>query len=76
MSPQAEQRIKDLERKVEALMTVRDVTFIEELKRRLDYLPSTATLTDLADVALVSPSNGQVLKYNGTEWAEGNDEIA
>jgi hypothetical protein len=31
------------------------------------------TLTQLGDVTLSSPSNGQVLKYNGTAWVNGLD---
>jgi hypothetical protein len=31
------------------------------------------TLTQLGDVTLSSPSNGQVLKYNGTNWVNGTD---
>jgi hypothetical protein len=31
------------------------------------------TLTQLGDVTLSSPSNGQVLKYNGTTWVNGTD---
>jgi hypothetical protein len=31
------------------------------------------TLTQLGDVTLTSPSNGQVLKYNGTAWVNGTD---
>jgi hypothetical protein len=31
------------------------------------------TLTQLGDVTLSSPSNGQVLKYNGTAWVNGTD---
>lgn len=30
-------------------------------------------LDDLSDVTLTSPSNGQVLKYNGTAWVNGTD---
>lgn len=30
-------------------------------------------LDDLSDVAITSPSNGQVLKYNGTAWVNGTD---
>lgn len=32
-----------------------------------------ANLDDLGDVTLTSPSNGQVLKYNGTAWVNGTD---
>ena len=31
------------------------------------------TLTQLGDVTLTSPTNGQVLKYNGTNWVNGTD---
>lgn len=31
------------------------------------------SLDDLSDVTLTSPSNGQVLKYNGTVWVNGTD---
>jgi hypothetical protein len=31
------------------------------------------SLTQLSDVTLSSPSNGQVLKYNGTAWINGTD---
>ena len=32
---------------------------------------SASTLDDLTDVEITNPSNGQVLKYNGTEWING-----
>lgn len=31
------------------------------------------SLTQLSDVTLTSPANGQVLKYNGTAWVNGTD---
>jgi len=31
------------------------------------------TLTQLGDVTLTSPTNGQVLKYNGTAWVNNSD---
>ena len=31
------------------------------------------SLTQLSDVTLTSPANGQVLKYNGTSWVNGTD---
>jgi hypothetical protein len=33
-----------------------------------------STLDALDDVVLTSPTNGQVLKYNGTEWVNGTDD--
>ena len=32
-----------------------------------------SSLDDLSDVAITTPSNGQVLKYNGTVWANATD---
>lgn len=34
----------------------------------------THTLDDLSDVVITAPSNGQVLKYNGTNWANSTDD--
>ncbi len=31
------------------------------------------TLTQLGDVTITSPTNNQVLKYNGTQWVNGTD---
>ena len=31
------------------------------------------TLTQLGDVTITTPANGQVLKYNGTTWVNGTD---
>jgi hypothetical protein len=31
------------------------------------------SLTQLSDVTITTPSNGQVLKYNGTEWVNSSD---
>jgi len=31
------------------------------------------SLTQLSDVTITTPSNGQVLKYNGTSWVNGTD---
>jgi hypothetical protein len=35
--------------------------------------PHSTALSQLATVTLTSPSNGQVLKYNGTAWVNGQD---
>ena len=42
------------------------------------YKPNASALTsvslnDLSDVTLENPTNGQVLKYNGTKWANAAD---
>lgn len=33
----------------------------------------SSTLSDLTDVTVTSPINGQILKYNGTEWVNANE---
>jgi hypothetical protein len=38
--------------------------------------PRTFGLDDLADVSLVNPTAGEVLKYNGANWVDGTDEGA
>lgn len=34
-----------------------------------------SALTDLTDIQLSSPTSGQVLKYNGTKWVNGTDNV-
>lgn len=43
--------------------------------RNKTALPSSgsSTLYDLTDVVISSPSNNQVLKYNGSTWVNGTD---
>jgi hypothetical protein len=36
---------------------------------------SAASIGDLSDVTLTSPSNGQVLKYNGSAWVNSSDSV-
>ena len=61
--------------------------FIDGDKTKLDGIETGATsnpgaitgitgepLGDLSDVSISSPSNGQVLKYNGSVWVNGTDE--
>lgn len=34
-----------------------------------------SNLDSLTDVAITAPTNGQVLKYNGTSWVNGTDDV-
>lgn len=34
---------------------------------------TSVSLSDLSDVIITSPTNGQVIKYNGTKWANAAD---
>jgi hypothetical protein len=36
--------------------------------------PRTFGLNDLSDVTLTSPAVGEVLKYNGSQWVDGQDQ--
>jgi hypothetical protein len=40
-----------------------------------DVVSLSANLGDLQNVASTAPSTGQVLKWNGTQWAPGTDEV-
>jgi hypothetical protein len=40
---------------------------------KLDASPTVSNLNSLTDVTITSPTNGQVLKYNGAGWVNGID---
>jgi ABC-type uncharacterized transport system auxiliary subunit len=77
MTPEQEQ-IKALETQVKVL-----TQFMRNFENAGQVSPQTAstirkiagttTLVDLSDVNLTTPSNGEVLKYNGTQWYNGTD---
>jgi len=75
MSPQELERMNKLEQLVTSLLNVENVAFIGALERRLDFI-QTFELADATDVSATVPTNGQVLKYNGTQWAPGTDNVA
>lgn len=76
MSP-LEQRVQELERRLQAIERAESVPFIQSLVRRLsDTLNVPTRLSDLSDVSSTAPSSGQVLKWNGSQWAPGTDNIA
>lgn len=82
MSPSDKQRLDKLEKLVNTLLRVENLEFIGNLRRRLDidsvvdFAISQASINDLLDVDVPTPSNGQVLKYttSGTDrWIAGTD---
>jgi hypothetical protein len=79
MSPEQRAQFDDMMKRLEKLERAENVSFIKSLERNSSLISQAdldaLTLTDLSDVTITSPSNGQVLKYNGTVWAEGTDEI-
>ena len=77
-----EQRVQELEKKVRDLESVRNVSFIENIKRnasktiKLIDLPPIK-LSDLSDVSGTdAASTGQVLKKTSTTWQPGTDNTA
>lgn len=80
MSPEQLAQFNDMKTRLEKLERAENVSFLKMLERNSIFVTQETldalTLTDLADVTITSPSNGQVLKYNGTVWAEGTDNIA
>lgn len=84
MTPEERKQFNDMKRRLEQLEQVQNVSFIENMKRRLfpitlNDLPSIK-LSNLSDVGGTdSPTNGQVLKYDGTtdnRWEPGTDNTA
>jgi hypothetical protein len=75
MSPQQLQDFNDMKKRLAAIERVENVSFIESLNRRLNFLSGSFRLSDASDVSSTTPTSGQVLKYNGTEWAPGTDNV-
>lgn len=88
MSPEDRREFEELKQTVRNLKMVEDVAFIESMKRRIDVAAianaaavqaiGNASINDLLDVDVPSPSNGQVLKYTTTgtdRWVAGTDNI-
>jgi hypothetical protein len=80
-----EQKLQELERRLQALERGENIEFVKNIERRLDIAGEVrlainqSSLNDLLDVDVDSPSNGQVLKYTTTgddRWIAGTDNIA
>ena len=70
-----EQRVADLERKLDALIRCENIEFIKSAERHLNFLSGSFRLADASDVADTAPSTGQPLEWNGTQWAPGIDNV-
>lgn len=66
-------QIESLQRQINNMQNDNLMTpsFIRSIQR-----VASPSLSSLADVLLTSPSNGQVLKYNGTKWINDTDLTA
>jgi len=73
MSPQEKTEFEQLKALVNALVRVENVSFIGSLGRRLGI---PFKLADATDVDATVPTSGQVLKWNGTQWAPASDNTA
>ena len=79
MSPEQKQ-INELKQQVKRLtdfmLSFDSVpTVSPQITKTIQVIAGNATLAGLTDVVLTSPSNGQVLKYNGTVWINGTDNV-
>lgn len=79
MSPEQLAQLNDLVTRLERLERGENVAFIKSIERNTSFVTQGALnalrIGDLADVATTTPSTGQVLKYNGTLWAPGTDNV-
>lgn len=74
MTPEQLAQFNDMKTRLEKIERAENVSFIESVKRRLNYLPATAKLSDLADVeGTDAASTDQVLKKTATTWQPGTD---
>ena len=57
-----------------AIGSVKELIDYEHFTREIaSSVVGDASLDDLNDVTVTSPTNGQVLKWDGTKWVNGND---
>lgn len=78
-----EQAVLTLDTRVDALESgltseeTRALAAEADLDTRVDALenasPPVSSLDDLSNVTITSPTNGQVLKYNGSDWINSSD---
>ena len=77
MSPEDRAQFEKMKQELAAIKQGFDVAFIETMARRLENsFTIPRLLSDLQDVSSATPTNGQVLKYNGSQWAPGTDNTA
>ncbi len=77
MTPEEQNRMNKLEQTVQNLLLVQDVSFIENIKRRIDLqsFAKTIKLGDLFDVEVEGATNNQVIKIDTSDykWKPAND---
>lgn len=76
MNPTIEQlvtRIEQLENKFKQFENAAQLD--PQIVRTMREVIGGINLEDLDNVNISSPTSGQVLKYNGTEWINDTDEV-
>ena len=58
---------------VDSVEALKASIFTDFIQPFINTQTAVSLLDDLADVAITSPTVGQVLKYTGTNWANGTD---
>ena len=85
MTPEERTQMDDMQRRLAQLELAENVSFIENIKRKVGIvtdrevraLLAALQLSDLANVDAASPSNGEVLKYDSTseKWEPATDNV-
>ena len=88
MNPQLLAEFNDIKRRLQALERAENIEFVKNIERRirLEEVARTiaveaianASINDLLDVDVPTPSNGQVLKWTTTgddRWIAGTDNV-
>lgn len=77
MSPE-QRKIQELERQVKQLNNFmrsfeNSSQLAPNIQETIKLVVGNTLLNNLSDVIITSPSNGEVLKYNGTNWVNDTD---
>ena len=85
MTPEERTQMDDMQRRLTQLELAENVSFIENIKRKVGTITdgevrallAALQLSDLVNVDAASPSNGEVLKYNSTseKWEPATDNV-
>lgn len=78
MNPELEQKLADMQRKIEELERSNRAWFSEgevdpQIKRTVTRIVGDISINDLSDVDTAGVSNGNVLKYNNGTWEPAVD---
>lgn len=75
MTPEEKNKLDRLEKLANSMIRGENLELNKNLERHLNFLSGSFVLSDAIDVSSSTPSSGQVLKWNGTVWAPGTDNV-